>query len=1230
MPPIVGAIAGALAGLGTLGTALVTLAASVALSALSAALTKKDAAESGSQFSVKFGGDRPRTAILGRGAEAGHMLDCFTYGSDNKKMMYLLALGDGWHGSITHTWIGGNPVYWDGALGTTWRSSGSFQDGGSKLRIKYYDGRFDQAADTDLIAASGGRWTSNDRLRGIAYVLIDVEYNEKLELTGVPEFLFAMEGLKLYDPRKDSTVDGGSGSHRWGEPATYETTTNAAIIEYNVRRGIYINDQLIFGLGLPSGDLLHDTYIAAANDCDEPVPLAAGGTEPRYLMGTHIDAQQPVSEVLARIRTAMAGYIVDRAGEFAILTGVTQSVAGTFSDEDAIVGQPISFSRFRPRPEVATAVHGNFSDPLQQWQSVDFPPREDEDDDAAMGERLTRTNDYSMVFSVSQAQRLAEIDRRLSMLQANGSITLPAKFIVMQPGDWWTYDSGRWGERTVQITDVTLNANLTVTISWREIDAYAYNWSTAGEIEYAPNPIAPGRGTLITAVPSFAVEPGTAIGEGGVQKPIIKASWTPIADPTVDGIIVEYRKVDDDEVLTFLASDPGIGFANISSGVQHLTDYEARARIVTTPQRGWTWTSWLPVTATEEVTGPAIGVVPGGVTPEALAPEILDRINVEIPSIADLGIQRADDAFKLVQDTIASVALVQEQTRRQTEVVREEGAARVSQAFNTAASDTAAEASIRFAADATLQSAIDTTNASAALEILARSTGDSALAQAATDLSAQTEAGRAAIGQLAIVVQNATASLGLVVETLRAQQTSDLSDSRARMATESMVRATEVLAEASTRFAADATLQTNIDGVRTDSAAALATEQLVRATADTATAMTALDLAAQIGGGQTTLNQLAVVVQNLTASVGLVVETMRAQFQSGISDSRAMISNESLVRATDILAEAAQRLTLRAEMLGLTSANTTATAAVEARTTTAEGAITTLGGQYSSLDSRMTSAEGVNTAQATTLTSYGTRITSAEGTITSQASTLSSLSATVGGHTSSISTNASAIATQSGYLATAYVLKLDGNGRAGLYLATGGGEGDIVLSATRLKIETTAGSSVSPFSVSGSTVTMQNVQIDGNLTVAGTITTGKLATNAATELTVVGPTAFTANPLTTTIHSQTVTTAGEDLIIDYLITSALEAGVSQDGASQTLAINVDGATVMIQTYRPAKWLPPAPGSEKYIFSSPIFMSVPVTGLAAGSHTVALAMSTNMADPSTLLSKYSCKIFHRKR
>lgn len=597
-----------------------------------------------------------------------------------------------------------------------------------------------------------------------------------------------------------------------------------------------------------------------------------------------------------------------------------------------------------------------------------------------------------------------------------------------------------------------------------------------------------------------------------------------------------------------------------------------------------------PMATAEFVTfQPVVPVAALPVIPvELIAPELLDRVNVEIPSIADLGIQRADDAFKLVQDTIASVALVQEQTRRQTEVVREEGAARVSQAFNTAASDTAAEASIRFAADATLQSAIDTTNASAALEILARATGDSALAQAATDLSAQTEAGRAAIGQLAIVVQNATASLGLVVETLRAQQTSDLSDSRARMATESMVRATEVLAEASTRFAADATLQTNIDGVRTDSAAALAAEQSVRATVDSATAMTALDLAAQIGGGQVTLNQLAVVVQNLTASVGLVVETMRAQFQSGISDSRAMISNESLVRATDILAEAAQRLTLRAEMTTGLGALATATSAITTR---------------------------LNTV--------------ASGGIEGAVAQLNAISLTVGDHTGYISTLQSVVSGHDGLLTSTLTIKVASGTDVLSLQGIAGPSGKKWRFDGDFEIWTGSGA-VKPFGVSGGTVSIQNLVVDGTLVVNGTLTTPKLATDAATKLTVIGNTAFTANGLTTTINSQTITTGGEDIIIDYIVTSALEAAKGSAGASQTLAITVDGTVVMTETYRPGLWIPPSSSTEKLVFSSPIYMSVPVTGLAAGSHTVALSMSTNMADPATLQSKFSSKIFYRKR
>jgi hypothetical protein len=45
-------------------------------------------------------------------------------------------------------------------------------------------------------------------------------------------------------PALDSTVAGGSGSHRWNDPSTWEWSDNPAVCRYNWVRGIYANDDV--------------------------------------------------------------------------------------------------------------------------------------------------------------------------------------------------------------------------------------------------------------------------------------------------------------------------------------------------------------------------------------------------------------------------------------------------------------------------------------------------------------------------------------------------------------------------------------------------------------------------------------------------------------------------------------------------------------------------------------------------------------------------------------------------------------------------------------------------------------------------------------------------------------------------------------------------------------------------------------------------------------------------
>ncbi|TXR46351.1 hypothetical protein [Phyllobacterium endophyticum] len=49
-----------------------------------------------------------------------------------------------------------------------------------------------------------------------------------------------------YDIRRDST-NGGSGAHRWDNPATWEPSDNPVVLIYNIIRGIYYGTEWVYG-----------------------------------------------------------------------------------------------------------------------------------------------------------------------------------------------------------------------------------------------------------------------------------------------------------------------------------------------------------------------------------------------------------------------------------------------------------------------------------------------------------------------------------------------------------------------------------------------------------------------------------------------------------------------------------------------------------------------------------------------------------------------------------------------------------------------------------------------------------------------------------------------------------------------------------------------------------------------------------------------------------------------
>lgn len=125
-----------------------------------------------------------------------------------------------------------------------------------------------------LALAFGGAgfpgWTSAHKLSGISHALWDLRYDEKGEHfgAGVPEPAWTGRWVKVYDPRKDSTYPGGSGSHRALDESTYEWSRNPGLHALTWALGRWQNGKRTLGIGAPSATIRFADFVDCANVCD--------------------------------------------------------------------------------------------------------------------------------------------------------------------------------------------------------------------------------------------------------------------------------------------------------------------------------------------------------------------------------------------------------------------------------------------------------------------------------------------------------------------------------------------------------------------------------------------------------------------------------------------------------------------------------------------------------------------------------------------------------------------------------------------------------------------------------------------------------------------------------------------------------------------------------------------------------------------------------------------------
>ena len=111
-------------------------------------------------------------------------------------------------------------------------------------------------------------WDSTKTGKGVSYAIERLYLDkDKPAFQGEPSTQYLVKGRLLYDPRLDSTVTGGSGSHRQDDSTTWAWSDNPAIalLDY------LTNTEYGRGLAYSSVDL--SAIITAADSCDTLVSI---------------------------------------------------------------------------------------------------------------------------------------------------------------------------------------------------------------------------------------------------------------------------------------------------------------------------------------------------------------------------------------------------------------------------------------------------------------------------------------------------------------------------------------------------------------------------------------------------------------------------------------------------------------------------------------------------------------------------------------------------------------------------------------------------------------------------------------------------------------------------------------------------------------------------------------------------------------------------------------------
>ena len=432
-----------------------------------------------SRLNVSLDPSTPRKAVLGTTAMPLDLRYHESSGTNQEYIDYIIAVAAHKVASINEIWFEEKQA-WTLAGGVTGTYSGYLTVG---FRTEGTDANY-------ISINGGGKWGSSRRLTGCAYVHLRIKRTgntKKAEsplASGLPSRVTVIgEGAPLYDPRKDSTVPGGSGTHRADNQATWGAYTDPDDCDNPVLQllwwliGWEINGKLSIGCGVPYGRIDMESFITAANICDENIALAPGGTQKRYRSsGTASDADDRM-EIINNLLASMNGTLRDNGGKLTI-TAMKNDLADYVLDldESDMIGE-FDWQQTRGLTENYNIARGRYVDPSANslYQMVDYPEVGFASPD---GIERAMSIDLPYIEDGRRAQRVAKQILQRNQYRGMLSATFNVKALGCQVGDVVriSLDSFGWANKPFRVVSQEISFNGQVPLALVEENAAIYAW----------------------------------------------------------------------------------------------------------------------------------------------------------------------------------------------------------------------------------------------------------------------------------------------------------------------------------------------------------------------------------------------------------------------------------------------------------------------------------------------------------------------------------------------------------------------------------------------------------------------------------------------------------------------------------------------------------------------------------------------------------------------------------